>query len=44
LNAQAEAICSSLWDKVKRIRGVTKGMYGDDASQYEMILEGGSAN
>ena len=27
----------SLWDKVKRVRNVIKGTYGDDSSHYEMV-------
>ena len=28
---------SALWEKMKRIRSVIKGTYGDDSSQYELV-------
>ena len=34
---QRETMAVSLWDKVKRVRNVVKGTYGDDSSQYEMV-------
>ena len=32
-----DALYTGIWDKVKRVRNGVKAMYGDDASQYEMI-------
>ena len=37
LRNQRDAAYSELWDGVKRVRSVVKGMYGDDSSQYEVI-------
>jgi hypothetical protein len=34
---QRDALNSTLWEKVKRVRAGVKGIYGDDSSQYEMI-------
>lgn len=34
---QRDALFSSIWDKVKRVRASVKGIYGDDSSQYEMV-------
>jgi hypothetical protein len=33
---QRENLCLSIWDQVKRVRAVVKGVYGDDSLQYEM--------
>ena len=32
-----EATYQELWDIVKRVRAMMKGMFGDDSSQYEMV-------
>src|SRR5687768_5568579 len=37
LRNQRDALNTSLWEKVKRVRAGVKGIYGDDSSQYEMI-------
>ena len=37
LRNQRDALYSSLWDKVKRVRSGVKANYGDDSSQYEMV-------
>ncbi len=37
LRNQRDALFSSIWDKVKRVRASVKGIYGDDSSQYEMV-------
>ena len=37
VRTQREVLCQSLWDKVKRMRSVVKGVYGDDSVQYEMV-------
>jgi hypothetical protein len=34
---QREALCLSLWDKVKRVRSSVRGIYGDDSAQYELV-------
>lgn len=34
---QRDALYTTLWDKVKRVRNGMKAIYGDDSSQYEMI-------
>ena len=34
---QRDAFNQSIWDKVKRVRGGVKAIYGDDSSQYEMV-------
>src|SRR5687768_17175699 len=34
---QRDAYNQSMWDKVKRVRGGVKAIYGDDSSQYEMV-------
>ena len=34
---QRDALYTSIWDKIKRVRNGVKGIYGDDSSQYEMI-------
>jgi hypothetical protein len=34
---QRDALYTSIWDKVKRVRNGMKAIYGDDSSQYEMI-------
>lgn len=34
---QRDALYTSIWDKVKRVRNGVKAIYGDDSSQYEMI-------
>ena len=37
VRTRREDLCLSLWDKVKRMRAVVKGVYGDDSLQYEMV-------
>jgi hypothetical protein len=37
LRNQRDTLYESLWDKVKRVRGGVKAIYGDDSSQYEMV-------
>ena len=37
LRNQRDAIHTTVWDKVKRVRAGVKGIYGDDSSQYEMV-------
>lgn len=37
LRNQRDALFSSIWDKVKRVRNGVKANYGDDSSQYEMV-------
>jgi hypothetical protein len=37
LRNQRDAINTTLWDKLKRVRNGVKATYGDDSSQYEMI-------
>ena len=37
VRTRREEICLSIWDKVKRVRSVVKGVYGDDSFQYEMV-------
>jgi hypothetical protein len=32
-----DALYAALWEKMKRIRSVIKGTYGDDSSQYELV-------
>ena len=34
---QRDAVCSEIWEQIKRVRGGVKAIYGDDSSQYEMI-------
>lgn len=34
---QRDALCLSVWDKVKRMRSGVKGNYGDDSTQYELV-------
>jgi len=37
LRNQREALQKSTWDKVKRVRSAVKGIYGDDAPEYELV-------
>jgi hypothetical protein len=37
LRNERDALCLSLWDKVKRVYNCVKGMYSDDSVQYEMV-------
>jgi len=37
LRNQRDAAKSELWDQVKRVRSAVKGIYGDDASEYEVV-------
>ena len=37
VRTRREDLSLSLWDKVKRMRAVVKGVYGDDSLQYEMV-------
>jgi hypothetical protein len=37
VRTRREDLCVSIWDKVKRMRAVVKGVYGDDSLQYEMV-------
>ena len=37
LRNQREACHLEVWDMVKRVRALMKGMFGDDSSQYEMV-------
>jgi hypothetical protein len=32
-----DALYESVWDKVRRMRAVIKGMYGFDSPQYELV-------
>ena len=34
---QRDFLCSSIWDKVKRVRASVRGNYGDDSTQYELV-------
>jgi hypothetical protein len=34
---QREVLYGALWEKMKRIRNVIKGTFGDDSSQYELV-------
>ena len=37
LRNQRDAQFDKIWDQVKRVRAGIKAIYGDDASEYEMI-------
>jgi hypothetical protein len=37
LRNQREALQKAAWDKVKRVRAAVKGIYGDDAPEYELV-------
>jgi hypothetical protein len=32
-----ELLYNALWEKMKRIRSLVKGTFGDDSSQYELV-------
>ena len=34
---QRDAALASLWDKVKRVRAIVQGNYGDDSYQYDLF-------
>jgi hypothetical protein len=34
---QREAVYTSMWDKVKRVRSGVKSNYGDDSYQYDLV-------
>jgi hypothetical protein len=37
LRNQRDDLNGKIWDMVKRLRVVVKGVYGDNSSQYEMV-------
>lgn len=34
---QRDAALAAMWDKVKRVRAIVKGSYGDDSNQYNLM-------
>jgi hypothetical protein len=37
LRNERQSSYNSIWDKLKRLRGGIKAIFGDDSSQYEMV-------